>query len=36
MIIAHSDNLQTWYAHVDNGAHAPIVRPAEHVVGRAR
>jgi murein DD-endopeptidase MepM/ murein hydrolase activator NlpD len=32
VIIAHSDTLQTWYAHVDNGAHAPVVSAGDHVV----
>jgi murein DD-endopeptidase MepM/ murein hydrolase activator NlpD len=25
VIIAHSESLLTWYAHVDNGAHRPVV-----------
>jgi murein DD-endopeptidase MepM/ murein hydrolase activator NlpD len=31
VIIAHSDNLVTWYAHVDNAAHPPVVSAGQHV-----
>jgi len=31
VIIAHSGSLQTWYAHVDNGAHAPVVSAGQAV-----
>ncbi len=31
VIIAHSESLQTWYAHVDNGAHAPPVSAGQRV-----
>ena len=31
VIIAHSDNLVTWYAHVDNAAHPPAVSVGQHV-----
>ena len=31
VIIAHSQNLVTWYAHVDDGAHAPLVAKGESV-----
>jgi murein DD-endopeptidase MepM/ murein hydrolase activator NlpD len=31
VIIAHSSNLETWYAHVDNSAHPPPVWAGEHV-----
>ena len=29
VIIAHSQHLLTWYAHLDDGSHAPIVRKGE-------
>jgi murein DD-endopeptidase MepM/ murein hydrolase activator NlpD len=32
VIIAHAENLVTWYAHVDNSAHPPRVRAGDHVV----
>jgi len=32
VIIAHAQNLVTWYAHVDNSAHPPRVRAGDHVV----
>ena len=32
VIIAHSESLQTWYAHVDNGARAPVVSAGDTVV----
>jgi murein DD-endopeptidase MepM/ murein hydrolase activator NlpD len=31
VIIAHSESLQTWYAHVDNGIRAPVVRAGQKV-----
>jgi murein DD-endopeptidase MepM/ murein hydrolase activator NlpD len=31
VIIAHSENLQTWYAHIDNAARPPAVRAGETV-----
>jgi murein DD-endopeptidase MepM/ murein hydrolase activator NlpD len=31
VIVAHSESLQTWYAHVDNGAHAPVVSAGDQV-----
>jgi murein DD-endopeptidase MepM/ murein hydrolase activator NlpD len=31
VIIAHSDSLVTWYAHVDNGAHPPVVAAGDTV-----
>lgn len=31
VIIAHSDSLLTWYAHVDNGAHSPLVTAGQSV-----
>ena len=31
VIIAHSANLVSWYAHVDNGPHPPPVRAGEYV-----
>jgi murein DD-endopeptidase MepM/ murein hydrolase activator NlpD len=31
VIIAHSDSLVTWYAHVDNSAHPPVVAAGDHV-----
>jgi len=31
VIIAHSDNLLTWYAHVDNGSYSPVVAAGESV-----
>ena len=31
VIIAHSENLQTWYAHLDDVTHPPTVRPGETV-----
>jgi murein DD-endopeptidase MepM/ murein hydrolase activator NlpD len=31
VIIAHSDNLLSWYAHVDNGAHQPAVAAGDSV-----
>lgn len=31
VIIAHSENLQTWYAHLDNVAHPPTVRAGQQV-----
>ncbi len=31
VIIAHSQNLQTWYAHLDWATHPPIVYKGEHV-----
>ncbi len=32
VIIAHSSNLLTWYAHIDNKAHPPRVKAGDHVV----
>jgi len=32
VIVAHSENLVTWYAHVDNSAHPIRVRAGDHVV----
>jgi murein DD-endopeptidase MepM/ murein hydrolase activator NlpD len=32
VIIAHSSNLLTWYAHIDNYTHPPAVRAGQHVV----
>jgi murein DD-endopeptidase MepM/ murein hydrolase activator NlpD len=32
VIIAHSESLQTWYAHVDNGARPPAVSAGDSVV----
>ncbi len=32
VIIAHSESLQTWYAHVDNAAHPPAVSAGDTVV----
>ena len=32
VVIAHSVDLVTWYAHVDNGSHPPRVRAGDHVV----
>ncbi|MEO8208397.1 MAG: peptidoglycan DD-metalloendopeptidase family protein [Chloroflexota bacterium] len=32
VVIAHSSELITWYAHVDNGAHRPRVKAGDHVV----
>jgi murein DD-endopeptidase MepM/ murein hydrolase activator NlpD len=32
VIIAHAENLVTWYAHVDNSAHPPRVRAGDQVV----
>ena len=32
VIIAHSSQLLTWYAHIDNNAHPPRVRAGDHVV----
>ena len=31
VIIAHSESLQTWYAHVDNAVHPPAVSAGQHV-----
>ena len=31
VIIAHSNNLLTWYAHIDNGAHGPMVAAGDSV-----
>jgi len=31
VIIAHSQNLLTWYAHVDDGSHAPLVAKGDRV-----
>lgn len=31
VIIAQSQHLLTWYAHLDDGAHAPVVRKGEYV-----
>jgi murein DD-endopeptidase MepM/ murein hydrolase activator NlpD len=31
VIIAHAENLVTWYAHVDNGPHPITVRAGDHV-----
>ncbi len=31
VIVAHSQHLLTWYAHLDDGAHAPIVTKGESV-----
>ncbi len=31
VIIAHSSNLVTWYAHLDNRAHKPVVRAGQYV-----
>jgi murein DD-endopeptidase MepM/ murein hydrolase activator NlpD len=33
VIIAHSSHLLTWYGHVDNGAHRPVVKAGDWVVG---
>jgi len=33
VIIAHSESLQTWYAHVDNGVKPPAVSAGDEVVG---
>jgi len=33
VVIAHSQNLVTWYAHVDNNKHPPRVRAGDYVVG---
>ena len=33
VIIAHSESLQTWYAHVDNATSPPVVRAGDEVVG---
>jgi murein DD-endopeptidase MepM/ murein hydrolase activator NlpD len=32
VIIAHSSELLTWYAHIDNSAHPPTVKAGDHVV----
>ncbi len=32
VVIAHSSELVTWYAHVDNASHPPRVRAGDHVV----
>ena len=32
VIIAHSSNLLTWYAHIDNYSHPPQVKAGDHVV----
>jgi Membrane proteins related to metalloendopeptidases len=31
VIIAHSSHLVTWYGHVANGRHGPIVRAGQYV-----
>jgi murein DD-endopeptidase MepM/ murein hydrolase activator NlpD len=31
VVIAHSSNLVTWYGHVDNRRHPPVVRAGQHV-----
>ncbi len=31
VVIAHSSELLTWYAHVDNRSHKPIVKAGDHV-----
>ncbi|MEO7663874.1 MAG: peptidoglycan DD-metalloendopeptidase family protein, partial [Candidatus Limnocylindrales bacterium] len=31
VIVAHSSNLITWYAHIDNGSHGPAVSKGQHV-----
>lgn len=31
VIIAHSSHLVSWYAHVDNGGHKPVVRAGQYV-----
>jgi len=33
VIIAHSESLQTWYAHIDNGDNPPAVSAGDQVVG---
>jgi murein DD-endopeptidase MepM/ murein hydrolase activator NlpD len=33
VIIAHSESLQTWYAHIDNGVNPPAVAAGDRVVG---
>jgi len=33
VIIAHSESLQTWYAHIDNGVSPPAVAAGDRVVG---
>jgi len=33
VIIAHSQSLQTWYAHIDNAVNPPAVRAGDSVVG---
>jgi murein DD-endopeptidase MepM/ murein hydrolase activator NlpD len=31
VIIAHSEHLVTWYGHIDNKSHAPVVRAGQYV-----
>jgi murein DD-endopeptidase MepM/ murein hydrolase activator NlpD len=33
VIIAHSETLQTWYAHIDNAVNPPAVAAGDTVVG---
>ncbi|HSW41206.1 MAG TPA: M23 family metallopeptidase, partial [Patescibacteria group bacterium] len=32
VIVAHSESLQTWYAHVDNAVRPPVVAAGDRVV----
>jgi murein DD-endopeptidase MepM/ murein hydrolase activator NlpD len=31
VIIAHSTKLESWYGHVANGSHSPVVRAGQYV-----